>query len=61
MVECKHTVTISAIQAHDLPRAAVEQMRVGQTWDCPHCADAPPPEPTVRERRMAFDYDSLAD
>lgn len=60
-LDCKHTVTISAIAAHEMTRHEVDGMRVGAHWDCPHCPDAPPPEPTIRARRMAAEYDATGD
>jgi len=60
-LSCKHTVTIGLRDAHEMTTTEVAAMRVGGSWDCPFCADAPPPEPTVRERRMAYEYDGLGD
>lgn len=42
-LECKHTVTITTLQAHDMTAQEVAHMKPGNPWPCPHCPDPPPP------------------
>lgn len=59
-MECGHTDSVSL---RDVQAMSSEELRIfnaRDTWDCPHCPD-PPRVRTVRELRMAAEYDSLSD